>query len=423
MTSNRYLRPSAVAVYLIVSCIGSAAFSMYAFIASVYRIIEVGLDPLQLILVGTLLEAAAFLFEVPTGVVADVHGRRLSLALGAFLVGAAFIVEGLFGMFWVVLLAQVLFGLGFTFRSGALQAWIADELDNERVGRVFLRGSQVNKAGAIVGVCIGIVVSSGYIGLPVPGLAAPLILGGLINLLLGLFIVTFMPEDGFQPELRSKRGSWQTMAITFVRAIRLARQRPILLTILAIALFFGASSEPFDRFWELHILEISNFALPAQSVFGPTTWWGLISISTMVLGIVGAEFVARTLDIDAPRVAARVLWATNALSIASIIVFALAGNFAIAVGAYLFFRVVDGIGGPFITTWINQQLKSDTRATVFSMTAQLDAFGQVALGPLMGLVATRAAVRVALLATAALLVPPQVIFTLLAFLRRKPGSK
>ena len=423
MTSVRFPRPPAVLVYLIVSGIGSMAFWMYAFIASVYRIIEVGLDPLQLILVGTVLETAAFFFEVPTGVVADVYGRRLSLVLGAFLVGAAFIVEGLFAMFWSILLAQLLFGLGSTFRSGALQAWIADELDNQRVGRVFLRGSQVNKTGAIVGICIGIVVSSGYINLPVSGLAAPLVLGGLVNLLLGLFIVVSMPEHGFQPGLRGKSGSWRAVATTFVQASRFARQRPVLLAILAIALFFGASSEPFDRLWELHILEVSDFALPAQSVLGPTAWWGLISISTMLFGIVGAEIVARNLDLDAPRVAARVLMVTNALSIASVVVFALAGNFIVALGAYLFFRVIDGIGGPFITTWTNQQLKSGTRATIFSMSAQLDAFGQVASGPLMGLVATRTAVRLALLATAALLFPPQAIFAVLSFLGRKPRSK
>ena len=423
MASVRIPRLSAVFIYLIVSGLGSAAFSMYAFIASVYRIIEVGLDPLQLILVVTVLEASTFLFEVPTGVIADVYGRRWSLLLGAFLVGTAFILDGLFPMFSVVLLAQVLFGLGVTFRSGALPAWIADESDNERVGRIYLRGSQVSKACAIMGIVIGIAVSSGYIDLPVSELAAPLEVVGLVNLLLVLFIIASMREDGFQPVLGSNRGSWRTMAATFVRATRLARQRPVLLAILAIALFFGASSEPFDRFWELHILEISNFALPAQTVLGPTAWWGFISIATLLLGIVGAEFVARSFDLDAPRIAARVLSVTNALTIASVVVFALSGNFAVALGAYLSYRVIDGIGGPFITTWTNQQLKSDIRATVFSMSAQLDSFGQVASGPLMGIVATRAAVRVALLATAALLVPPQAIFTVLSYLGRKTRSK
>ena len=422
MMSVRFPRLAAVPVYLIVSAIGSAAFSMYAFIASVYRIVEVGLDPLELVLVGTVLEVAVFFFEVPTGVVADVYGRRLSLVISSILVGAAFIVEGLVPMFLAVLLAQVLFGVGATFRSGALQAWVADELDNKGVGRLYLRGSQASRIGAIAGIGIGVAVSSSYVNLPVSELAAPLVLGGLVTLLLGLFIAAAMPEDGFRPAPKSERGSWRTMTATFVRATRLARRRPELLAILAMALFYGASSEPFDRFWELHILEVSNFTLPAQDVLGPTAWWGLVSVATLLLGIAGVELVARSIDIDAPSVAVRVLSATNALSIASVVAFALAGNFAIALAAYLVYKVVRSIGGPFMSTWTNRQLESDIRATVFSMSAQLDAFGQVASGPPMGVVATRTAVRVALLATAALLVPPQAILVTVGLLRKRPNA-
>ena len=420
MTFSRFPRPAAVSVYLIVSAVGSAAFSMYAFIASVYRIVEVGLDPLELVLVGTVLEVAVFLFEIPSGIVADVYGRRLSLVLGSLLVGAAFIVEGLVPLFWSVLFAQVLFGVEATFRSGAWPAWIADEVGNEGVGRVYLRGSQASRIGAIVGIGIGVVVSSGYVDLPISELAAPLVLGGLVTLLLGLFMAKSMPEDGFRPVLRSERKSWTTMVDTFVRATRLARRRPEFLAVLSIALFYGASSEPFDRFWELHILEVTGFALPAQALLGPTAWWGIISVASLLLGIGGVELVARNVDVDAPRVDVRALAVTNALSAATVVAFALAGNFAVALGAYLTYKVVRSIGGPIMSTWTNQQLETDVRATGFSMSAQVDAFGQVASGPLMGVVATRASVRVALVATATLLAPPQAILTRVAFLRRRP---
>ena len=421
MTFVGFPRPAAVTVYLIVSGIGSAAFSMYAFIASVYCIVEVGLDPLELVLVGTVLEVAVFLFEVPTGIVADVYGRRLSLVLGSLLVGAAFIVEGLVPLFWAVLFAQVLFGIGATFRSGAWPAWIADELGNEGVGRVYLRGSQASRIGAIVGIGIGVVVSSGYVDLPISELAAPLVLGGLVTLLLGLFMATSMPEDGFRPVSGNERKSWTKMIDTSVRATRLARRRPEFLAVLSIALFYGASSEPFDRFRELHILEVTGFALPAQAVLGPTAWWGIISVASLLLGLGGVELVARNVDVDAPRVAVRTLAVTNALSATTVVAFALAGNFAVALGAYLLYKVVRGIGGPIMSTWTNQQLETDVRATGFSMSAQVDAFGQVASGPLMGLVATRTSVRVALVASAALLTPPQAVLTRVAFLRWRPN--
>ena len=60
-----------------------ALFSTMVFtVSGIYAVQEVGLNPLQLVLVGTALEASAFLFEVPTGVVADVYSRRLSVMSG-----------------------------------------------------------------------------------------------------------------------------------------------------------------------------------------------------------------------------------------------------------------------------------------------------------------------------------------------------
>ncbi|ESU31830.1 hypothetical protein G3A_14495 [Bacillus sp. 17376] len=59
-----------------------------------YHVKVVGLDPLQLVLVGTVLEAVVFLFEIPTGFVADLKSRRLSVIFGYFLIGAGFLIEG-----------------------------------------------------------------------------------------------------------------------------------------------------------------------------------------------------------------------------------------------------------------------------------------------------------------------------------------
>jgi hypothetical protein len=72
--------------------------------------------------VGTTLEGCIFLFEVPTGVVADVYSRRLSIIIGFFLIGAGFIVEGSFPVFGAVLLSQVFWGIGYTFTSGATES-------------------------------------------------------------------------------------------------------------------------------------------------------------------------------------------------------------------------------------------------------------------------------------------------------------
>ena len=422
MAVVRIRRLKAAPVYLLVQGFGAAAFAMYAVVASVYRIVEAGLNPLELILVGTVLEVSAFLLEVPTGVVADVYGRRLSVIVGTFLVGAGFIIEGLFPIFGVILVAQVLWGVGSTFDSGARQAWIADEIGGGRVGRVFLRGSQAAQLGSIVGIAAGVALASGYVGLPVPDLALPLVAGGSIYIVLGLLMALTMPEEGFRPAARGDVTSWATTARTFAAGVRIVRRRPTLVAILAIGLFYGASSEPIDRFWNLHLLTIADFSLPELPLLEPVAWWGLIDAASLLLGVVALEAVRRTVDVDDSQAAVRLLSVLNACAIASILVLALTGSFGVAIAAYLAYRLALRVGGPIGEAWTSSQLESSVRATVFSMRAQADAFGQIATGPAMGVLATAVTVRMALVAVAALLAPPQAIYALLDRRREGPAA-
>src|SRR5512133_3310043 len=95
-------------VYLAMEGAQALLLSMIFTASSLYQVTVAGLSPLQLVLVGTTLESSVFLFEVPTGVVADVYSRRLSIIIGVFLIGLGFLVEGTFLIFWLILLAQVL---------------------------------------------------------------------------------------------------------------------------------------------------------------------------------------------------------------------------------------------------------------------------------------------------------------------------
>lgn len=121
-------RIEASKVYYFIEFTSSAFFSMMFVVISLYEATVAGLTPMQLVLVGTTLEVSAFLFEIPTGVVADVFSRRLSITIGYIMMGVGFLVEGLFPFFLPILLAQVIWGVGYTFTSGATQAWITDEV-------------------------------------------------------------------------------------------------------------------------------------------------------------------------------------------------------------------------------------------------------------------------------------------------------
>lgn len=80
-------------VYLFISGAFTVSFMMYSVVAAVYRIEVVGLNPFQLVLVGTVLEASVLLFEVPTGAVADTYGRKRSVITGFMLVVAGLILS------------------------------------------------------------------------------------------------------------------------------------------------------------------------------------------------------------------------------------------------------------------------------------------------------------------------------------------
>ncbi len=84
-------RPSATNVFYALEFL----LSMPAFVViAVYLVSEVGLDPLQLILIGTVMEVAVFIFEIPTGVFADTYGRKLSLVVSILLQGVAWSLVG-----------------------------------------------------------------------------------------------------------------------------------------------------------------------------------------------------------------------------------------------------------------------------------------------------------------------------------------
>ena len=203
----------ATKVYLFIEFAASAFFAMMFVTTSLYEATVAGLTPLQLVLVGTTLEVSAFLFEVPTGMVADVYSRRLSIIIGYLLMGLGFLLEGFFPFFLPILLAQVIWGLGYTFTSGATQAWISDEIGEEPANKLFLRATQVGLFASLFGMGTAALVGAQNAALPIR-------VGGLGVMLIGVTLAFIMPETGFQPTPREERTNWQHMWHTFNEGVQ-----------------------------------------------------------------------------------------------------------------------------------------------------------------------------------------------------------
>jgi DHA3 family tetracycline resistance protein-like MFS transporter len=373
----------------------------------VYQATTVGLNPLQLVLVGTVLEASVFLCEIPTGIVADVYSRRLSVIIGYLLMGLGFIVEAAIPTFAVVLLSQVIWGVGATFLSGAEQAWIADELSHanggqeESLGRVFLRGTQLAQLGGLIGIGLSVLLGGINVRLPI-------LLGGGLYLLLTIFLIIFMPEDGFTPTPKAERDSWQSMRRTVQSGLQLVRGRPLLLTILAITAVGGMFSEGFDRLWTPHLL--NNFTLPTIGNLEPVVWFGIIRAVGMFLTMGATELIRRKIDSDSHHTIVWALIGLTTLLIVGMLGLSLTTSFVLALAALWLIGVMRATIQPLYAAWLNQNISSKVRATMLSVNGQADAIGQIAGGPVVGAIGTIFSLRAALTVAGLLLTPALALY-------------
>lgn len=367
----------------------------------IYQVQVVHLNPLQLVLVGTVLEGTLFIFEVPTGIVADVYSRRLSIIIGVFLVGVGLALQGVVPTFGVILLAQVIWGIGYTFTSGATQAWLTDEIGVERANPLFLRASQIELIGSIIAVAIATAIGNFSIRLPI-------LIGGGLYLVMGGVLLFVMPEHGFTPTPREERTTWQVIGGTLKGGVSLIRRSHVLLTILGIAAFAGAATEGYDRLSTDHFL--TDFTFPTFHDWKPVVWLGLFSIIGQLWNIGVFEIVRRRLNTNSHRAVARALTVSTGFLVLCYLGFALAGNLALAVVASIGVGMFRNINTPLQTAWINQHVDSRVRATVISISSQADAVGQIAGGPVVGYVGVLASVRAALVVGGCILSPALLLY-------------
>lgn len=372
-------------------------------VVAVYLVQDLHLSPLQLVLMGTAMEAAVFLFEIPTGVVADTYSRRLSLVIGYLGMGATWLLVGVVSAPWLVIALWALWGLSYTFTSGSYEAWIADEVGAENVGPIFLRGARIGYAGSFVGLVL-------LVALGTVSLRAAVIAGGAIVLLCGLACILLMPETGFVRHPREHRASaLAQLRTTAVSGGRFAWARPIVMTLIAVELFLGASSESFDRLREAHFLRDIGF--PAVGDLEPVVWFGLIALVTMALGFFAVGRLLKRYERTGTKGVARTLFSLTLVLLVAQLVFAVTGSTWLAIGATLVVSLARGLSNPLYMTWLNEQITdSSVRATVISLSGQANAVGQAAGGPVLGGIGNAWGIPAALGAGALVLTPALALY-------------
>ena len=378
-------------------------------VSSLYYIQTVGMTPLQLVLTGTALEASIFILEIPTGMVADVFGRRKSILIGLLLNAAGFLVQGLWPAFVGVLLAQVLWGAGYTFTSGASEAWITDETDEETAAVIFVQAEQKALIGAVVGILIGM-------GIGLFNYAAAIVVSGVGFIALTVYMTAAMKETGYTPQRKIDSNPYSDLLHTLQEGVKLTRHNHHLLWIFVIGFILGFYSEGVDRLWEAHMVADFNFPW-----FEPVIWFGLVNIIAMLMSSLGLGWIQKKKDIAELSANLGIQTLLTVGVIVSLFIFAISGNFILAIIMITLTQVFREAHYPFYTGWVNRKLDPSVRATVISMSSQVDAMGQIGGGPFVGGIANRTGIPSGLMVSAGLLTFALPIYGVL--LRKLNGQK
>lgn len=371
--------------------VGWVVFDLY-----LVRVLQ--LSPLELILMGTVMEATIFVFEVPTGVVADTYSRRLSLIVGFLGMGSAVVGVGLSSTAWIAIVLWGFWGLSYTFTSGAYEAWIADEVGAQNVGSLFLRGSRVRIAGSLAG--LGLCVAIG-----VWSLRAAVIVSGGFLLVCGFVCIALMQETGFRRRPTSARS--EALRGTASTGFRFVRSQTLLLLLVATELFAGFGAEAFDRLTEAHV--IRDVGIPAE--IDPVLAFGAVSVVTMFFAFAAVTPIIHRVERGGTPAVARMLVAFTLATIAGQLAFAVGRGFWFVMAVFLGALIARGLLAPLYTTWLNQQITdSGVRATVLSISGQANAVGQATGGPALGVVGNAFGIPAALVAGALTTLPAAVLY-------------
>ncbi|MDN3241678.1 MFS transporter [Glycomyces tritici] len=368
----------------------------------VYRVEEGGMNPFELMMIGTVLEATYLVLQLPTGFLADLVSRRACVVAGFGVYAGGLAWMGLSAEFWVHLAAQVLLALGAALMSGAQESWVADETQRAEMTPVYLRATQLSFIGGITGSLL-----SGALG--TVSLSLPMLVGGTLMGLGTVALVLVMPERHFQRPagdgtVRTVLAQARAEAGEQVRASRRApRLVPGLVLLLGMTFAFGLWSESFDRLSGAFLLEDIGF--PAVFSLEPAMWFSLVSCAVAIGGIGVTEWATRRTARLGSGAIIGMLVLFTAVTLAGVIGFGLAQGFWVALVFLLLVSVARPLYEPLVNGWLVVRVEPKVRATALSARDMFDSGGQIIGGPVVGAIGTAFTLRAALLTGGALLVP------------------
>jgi MFS family permease len=338
-------------------------------------LLDAGLSNLEAFAANAFFTAGMVLFEVPTGIVADTIGRRTSYLLGTVtLTLSTFLYVGLWQIeapFWQWAVASMLLGLGFTFFSGAVEAWLVDALTavgfTGEMETVFGRGQIVTGIAMLTGS-----VAGGFIAQQT-SLGVPFVLRGVVLIVMFGLAFRLMHDIGFTPEKGGRPlAEMQKIATD---SIEYGWRVPAVKWLMVEVLFTGGVGIYAFYALQPYLLELYGDPQAYQIA-------GLVAAIVAGAQIAGGIAAPRIRRLFRRRTSA--LIATAGLSVLTLGLIGLVESFWAVIGLIVIWGLLFAATLPIRQTYLNGLIPSRQRATILSFDSMMSSTGGVWTQPLLG---------------------------------------
>ncbi|MDO8470795.1 MAG: MFS transporter [bacterium] len=329
-----------------------------------------------------------FLFEIPTGVIADTFGRKISFVLSCLVISLGMFMYGASDSFLGFVMAEATIAIGATFASGAFQAWLVDRLKSQgyadSLGPVFAKEQFVVQGSAVFGAIAGAFLAD-------QNATLPWIAGGIIVLLSGVLAIFFMEEDRKILQGPSLKNRVFAMRSTLTTSFHYVRKDEALrfIMLMGIVQYFAVQAPNMQ--WQPFFIQFLGNKTSLGLLFGG------IAVSIMLGSLLSTSFLRRIQD---ERKALGITQLVIALGIMGSIVM---NVFPIALGIFLFHEIARGMFRPLKDMYLNEAIPSNERATILSVESTFQYVGAMAGLLVSGFLAERFSMQTAWIFSGAVL--------------------
>jgi len=361
-------------IYLILLLGNTLAASFIWGINTIF-LLDAGLSNLEAFAANAFFTVGMVVFEVPTGIVADTVGRRASYLLGTVTLTVTTLLYVLLweleAPFWQWAVVSMLLGLGFTFFSGAVEAWLVDALQatgfTGSLDSVFAKGQVVSGVAMLTGS-----VAGGYVA-QVTSLGVPFLLRGAVLLVMFWLAFAVMRDVGFTPR-RSGRLTTEMRAIAGA-SIEHGWRVPAVKWIMVSSVFTGGVG--FYVFYALqpYLLELVG----RPDAYGIAGLVAAIVAGSQIIGGIAAPWIRRLF-----RRRTSALLAAEAVGTAAVGLIGAFEHFSVVLGLIVVWGLLFSAALPIRRAYLNGMIPSAQRATILSFDSLLGSSGGVAVQPALG---------------------------------------